>query len=166
VLPLLRVLEQTRGVQYVHRHCSTKPELAYNLRKLGEHSSYQLVYLAFHGSSSMVHLRDEPAKDDASTSLRELARLMGQHYEGRVVHFATCATISHEPTVRSFMDETGLAMVSGFTRSVDWLQGASLEMLYFGLWQEFHSVVKFDKRFKTEYPDLVRYLGYESYLAK
>lgn len=161
VQPALDMLKAVRGCQYVHRRCNTLGEFEYYLDKLARSPSFQLIYFALHGASGSIGTHSGLI----DLTLEDLAGKMGDRFRGRVIHFGACQTLRcGEPRIREFLDRTGVAMVTGYTRKVGWVESTAFEFLYFALWQDKKSPAAFDKALRERYGDFVRALGYKSFM--
>jgi hypothetical protein len=64
--------------------------------------------------------------------LDELASLLGSGLNSRVIHLGSCQTLyTDKRNLQRFLRDTGAAAVTGFKRSIDWLESATFEVLYF-----------------------------------
>lgn len=135
VQPVLTLLAQgvRTDVPHVHRDVGTREELALYLGRWAQrqHAQYKILYLAFHGAPGIIHLGDH-RKNDSTVSLDEIADMLGDGLEGRLVHFGSCETLAvNRRVMRRFLDRTGLVAASGFRTPVDWLDSAVFEVLLF-----------------------------------
>jgi hypothetical protein len=159
VRPLLEILNaRTTGFRYLHRQLSTEEELSSVLSRVGKSPSYALVYFAFHGSNGDIYI------EDVSVSLERLGEMFGQRYIGRIVHFSSCSTLKcHPDRINAFLSATGVAMISGYTKDVDWIESAAFELLYFDLWQQYKDIGAFTRRITGDYSQLIERLGFVFY---
>lgn len=117
----------------MHRDVGTRAELALYLRRRAQrqHAQYKILYPAFHGAPGIIHLGDH-RKNDSTVTLGEIAEMLGDGLEGRLVHFGSCETLAvNRRVMRRFLDQTGLVAASGFRTPVDWLDSAVFEVLLF-----------------------------------
>lgn len=156
IRPLLEILKaRTTGFKYLHRQLSTMEELSSVLARIGTTPSYALVYFAFHGSNGDIYI------DGVPVSLESLAEMLGQHFIGRVVHLSSCSTLNCAPDrINAFLHATGVAMISGYTKDVDWIESAAFELLYFDLWQQYRDIGAFVRRLTSAYNQLIERLGF------
>jgi hypothetical protein len=67
-----------------------------------------------------------------------------------------------KPTaVRDFVEQTQVAMVTGFTRDVDWIESSSFELLLFKAFHTFKSPRVVIRHLQQKYPDLVESTGFK-----
>lgn len=156
VLPLLQMIEAREPkFRYVHRQLLTVEELKANLDLIGKAPSYQLIYLAFHGTPGAISVGDDvlPVED--------LAVMMGNRFAGRILHFGTCSTLRCAPErIQTFLEETGVAAVTGYERTVDWTESAAFELLYYHTWNEYVNPAAFKARMLKDYGELGNLLGF------
>jgi hypothetical protein len=148
------------GFRVAHFTCNTGHELAYNFQILRRRRSYRVLYLAFHGSPGVVSLHGE------DLTLEGLAGLMGTGFRGRILHFGTCATINvRESRITEFMERTGVAMVIGYGRNIDWIESASMDLLLFQWLQRYVNLRRLWTGFEKRYAGLVELTGMAAYFA-
>jgi hypothetical protein len=151
---VVRTLATFHRQPYVHLTCNTAPELRHNLGVLRRRPGYGILYLALHGHPGHIEL------GAADLSLDELAEYLGRGFKDWVVHFGTCQTMAVERAeLRRFLNATGVAMVAGYRKSVDWVDAAALDFLLLDWLQEYRDTSAMWRRFKATYPDLIRVTG-------
>jgi hypothetical protein len=139
--------------KFSHLTCNTREELKYNLNLLCKRN-YGVLYFAFHGSPGRIHLHRDRVK------LPELAGMMNHRFTNWIIHFGTCSTLRKPTAVREFVEQTGVAMVTGFTRDVDWIESSSFELLLFKALHTFKSPRVVIRHLQHKYPDLVESTGF------
>ena len=132
VIPLLDVISKQWGAKVSHFTCNTREELNYDLRLVCKRN-YGVLYLAFHGLPGRVRLHKD------TLTLAEIAEVMKDKFKGWVVHFGSCGTIRSPRAVMNFVQTTGASIVTGFTRDVDWIESAALELMMFQNLQKYSS---------------------------
>ncbi len=124
--PQLRMLENMREADVIHRDVATREELAYYLVKWSQkkYVSYSLAYLAFHGRSGRLDLgRDE-------VTLAELAEIAGPRLDGRTVYFGSCSVMAaNDQELMAFCRDTGAKAVVGYTKVIDFLEAAAFDFI-------------------------------------
>ena len=169
VEPMLRMLEGLDGLEipYEHRRIATFEELKYCLKKYirQEFKQYPLLYLAFHGQGarkeeeSGIELPGEPKKRKL-VPLTELAKLLENQCENRIIHFGACSVMNtSHGEVREFLKTTQALAVCGYRVDADWILAAAFEMLILTLIQAYSFVSKssieaFDKKLNQTAPGL------------
>jgi len=154
VRPVLQLISRATGARFIYLTCNTKPELRHNLNLLHKRKSYGILLLSFHGDPGIIELADTHVK------LESLAWMMGKHFAGWVVHFASCSTVKiDEDRMAKFVELTGVAMVLGYTEAVDWTEGTVMDLLLLSRLQYYRNVRSLWKHLWKKYPDLVRMTG-------
>jgi hypothetical protein len=142
-------------VEYVHLTCSTTQELRFALRQGRRYPSFGLLYLALHGNHGGIELLD-----GSHLSLEELGGLMSDRFETWGVHLGTCRSVGDEPAVREMLDLTGAAVVTGYTRNVDWIDSAVMDLLLLDWAQEYSRTGPLLRKLSATYPDLIADTGF------
>jgi hypothetical protein len=124
VRPLLELLYASRGTRFVHLTCSTVEELAYNLRRHKRYRSYGTVYLAFHGARGHLLLAD-----GSRLPIEDLAEMAAGRLDGCLVHFGSCWTALDVGQIYGFLSQTGACLATGYTKAVDWIDSAAMDLL-------------------------------------
>lgn len=89
-------------------------------------STFDFVYLAFHGSRAGLWLSEA---EEEALSLDQLARLMGRAGEGAVIHFGSCSVLNQPASkLSAFLKETRARAICGYTKSVDWVDCAAFDL--------------------------------------
>jgi hypothetical protein len=161
VIPILHLVTATRGIKHIHLTCNTRNEFEFNLKFLRKKSSYQILYLAFHGTAENVCL-----KDGTDVSLEELSSILNGRFSDLTVHFGTCSTMNaSEKDLLRFKKQAGIRMLSGYTKSVSWTDSAALEMVYFSALQDYKNTKYLRSFLMKTYPDLIRKTGFKIFTA-
>lgn len=135
--PLLELLGKVVGTPYVYRDVSTAAEADYCLgRWVGRGTSEAdealgnlgVLYLGFHGSAGALSFDD--GNDIRLDGLAQ--RLQDGVYDcsGAVIHFAACSVLRAKRQVADFKDAVGAAVVSGYTRELDFVMSWAFEFMY------------------------------------
>ncbi len=138
---MLQLLERLDTLRFVHRDVGTRAELIHyiNLWLDGDRSveDYFVLYLAFHGTkrrqrgrtSTSVWISDA---DDGQVTLSELADVLGSNLVDVVIHFGSCWTMAADTGyLTDFVKRTKVKAVAGYTKPVDWVQSAAMDLLFF-----------------------------------
>lgn len=153
VLPTLQLISKTQETRFSHLTCNTREELKYNLNLLCKRN-YGVLYFAFHGSPGKIHLHRD------KVTLTELAAMMNHRFANWVIHFGTCSTLRKPREVEYFVEKTNVALVTGFTRDVDWIESSAFELLLFKALQTYQSPKVICRHLLTKYPDLAESTGF------
>ncbi|HMQ03798.1 MAG TPA: hypothetical protein PKD26_07770 [Pyrinomonadaceae bacterium] len=154
VLPTLELVSRTMEARFSHLTCNTREELRYNLNLLCKRN-YGVLYFAFHGSPGKIHLHS------GKITLTELAEMMGKRFGHWVVHFGTCSTMRKPREVEYFAEATGVALVTGFTKDVDWIESSAFELLLFKAFQTYQSPRVICRHLLTKYAELAELTGFK-----
>lgn len=127
--PLLNWLKEYHHCDVIYRHILHKAELLYYLDYFKpskkEFKDHEIIYIACHGSEATIHLEDEDVELD------DLSEIAGNFFEGRIVHFSSCKTLSNPDAALRFKAKTKAKLVSGYTKSVDAMKSAIADMALF-----------------------------------
>ena len=154
VLPTLELISKTQDSKFSHLTCNTREELRYNLNLLCKRN-YGVLYFAFHGSPGKIHLHRD------KVSLSELAKMMNHRFANWVIHFGTCSTLRKPREVAYFVEETKVALVTGFTKDVDWIESSAFELLLFKALHTYKSPKVVCRHLLTRYPELAHHTGFK-----
>jgi hypothetical protein len=122
-------------VQFSHLTCNTEQEFIYNLSVLKKlrKETYGILYLAFHGQPGEIHLAD-----GTKINLEKLADLMGKGFADWVVHFGSCGTVDvSQSRLAKFTTSTQVLLVAGYTKDVDWMESAAMDLLFLDRLQDY-----------------------------
>jgi hypothetical protein len=159
MLPIMELTGRTTNARLVFLTCNTKAELKHNLDLVRKKKVYNILVLAFHGVTGKIEL-----PGDKLVPLEELAEIMKRGFAGWVVHFASCGTVQvdHERMAK-FVEQTGVAMVTGYTHLVDWTEGAVMDLLLLRWLQYYRNLGALLKHLHKNYPDLLALTGLKAF---
>lgn len=126
VAGLLATLESNvGGLLADHRHTPDRRDFAGYIEGAWPWDRYDVLYIAAHGSAGAVI--DE---DGQSITLRWLSSRMSNRCGDRVVILSGCRTADITPAAANrFLGETKAAALVGYTKDVDWVQAAQMDLL-------------------------------------
>lgn len=155
VLPILELTSRVTNAKFVYMTCNTKAELRHNLSLMRRKKSYSILVLAFHGDPGTIEL-----PGNVLVSIESLADMMKKRFSGWIVHFASCGTVKiDEARLTRFVAETGVAMVTGYTKLVDWTEGAVMDLLFLRWLQYYRDLGALLRKLHKDYPDLMDLTG-------
>lgn len=164
VLPTLELLHRAGTVEeFVHRHAFGSAEFEEYMKwrkKDRRVRTYGTIFLAFHGSAKGLAVGE-----DTVLSFSNLEELFGD-VPGAVIHLATCSMLKNgEQGAKAFLRSTGAKAVTGYDRSVDWLDAAVLDVAWVGHLARYKEVGTALRLFKTRYASLIDHLGWAAVTA-
>lgn len=112
------------GVKHACWPVLTSVDLEVRLRR-GPKRGFGILYFAAHGRRGKMDL------DGGTISLADLSAMMQKRYDGWSIHFGSCLVMGAPiEDVRKFKRQTGAALVSGYTKEVQWVQSAAFEVAW------------------------------------
>ena len=144
--PVLELLHRLDGynIPYIHHDVGTRHEFDYYLDKWchPDLAHYPTLYLGFHGSPDGIEVGDLDDPDGIRT-LDQLGEQLAGKCKGRVILFGSCSIFATRTrSLNRFLELTHAAAILGYTKDIEWLPAASLDVLLLGTLQE----VSFTKR--------------------
>ncbi len=159
VFPILELLGKSNGTRWFLLTCNTVEELKFNLEIVKRTKGYGILYLAFHGYPGGIYM------PDLKVDMESLATFMGKGFRDWIVFFDSCSTIRVEKDrIFKFISDTGVAMVMGYGRDVDWLDGSATDLLVLNWLQYYRNMRRFWTGFKRAYKGLVKMTGLKVFL--
>lgn len=154
VIPTLELISKTQDAKFSHLTCNTRDELQYNLNLLCKRN-YGILYFACHGSPGKIHLHRD------RISLTELASMMNHRFTNWIIHFGTCSTLRKPREVEYFVEQTNVALATGFTKEVDWIESSAFELLLFKTLNNLKSPKVVCKHLLNHYGELAEATGFK-----
>jgi len=126
---LLEVLETNSNVSVVHRHVAERDDFEWYIENYWvADPRYDVLYVASHGKGGSIS--DE---NDAKMSYQWLRNRIATKGGGRVVYLSGCETLQvSEQVLTRFTEATRAAAVAGYTKNVDWLESAAMDLIALG----------------------------------
>jgi len=154
----LDFLQANCNIQYIHKHCGTKENLAYYLSrwKQKRYKDYSICYLAFHGHPEVIEVGNE------HVDLSELADMLNGSCVNKIIHFGSCNTLDTDSAkVRDFLEKTQALCVCGFRTDIDFLESSVFDMLLMQKFQEYRNIKSVDRDLKRNYRKLITKLEFK-----
>lgn len=153
--PVLDIISKLHSVKFSYLPCNTLSEFQYNLRHIRRFTrkkdGYRILYFGFHGEPGCLCL-----PDGASVGLEELADALGNDYRRWILHLSSCLTLRvKKPEIQGFMSRTGISILAGYQRVVDWAEGASMDLILLHYILEGKCVPRELRKFRLRYSDLM-----------
>ena len=134
VEPLLQMLCQRDSWNYVRRNAATAGELFYWMDyEWNGCDEGKILYFATHGHEGVISL------GSGKCSLVSIEDLVEREINcsGCLVHFSACSTLAcDEDRVRFFMEKSGAAAVSGYSKDIGWTSKPPAALLDLALFSE------------------------------
>lgn len=160
VLPLLELVSRINGIKYVHLSSNTLSEFEFNLKFLHRRPTYQILYLAFHGSSGHISF------DDHDLSIEDLASILHGRFKNLTIHFGSCSTMNVDSKkLEQFTKDSGIRMLSGYAKNIDWVHSSAFEVLYFSALQEYKNTRYLISYLDKTYSDLIDCTGFRTFTS-
>ena len=125
VLPLLQMLEASGRSSFIHRDVGTLEEFELYIKRFrqAQYSHFEILNLAFHGSKGSLKI------GNSNVSLEELAEIIGLSAEGKIIYFASCATLKvSDARLEAFQKATKARFVAGYTKNIEMILAGSFEL--------------------------------------
>jgi hypothetical protein len=89
---------------------------------------------------------------------------MRRRFRNWIVHFGSCATAgADQGDLASFVENTGISLVTGYKENVDWVESAAMDMILLTELQKYVDLRAMKKKITRDYQPMVERLGFESY---
>jgi hypothetical protein len=117
--PILKLLKEFYNSNYAYRHIITQEDLEHYFkffnRNISELKKFEVIYFSCHGWHHSISLGSE----NGNLDLDALAKISGNFFRDKIVHFSCCKTMANPNAVLNFKEKTGAKLVTGYTKSVD-----------------------------------------------
>ena len=158
VAPILELLSKRNRIKFTLLTCNTREELEHNLTLLRKRKGYGILSLAFDGQPGRILLNGSPL------NIETLAEIMVKGFTNRIIYFGSCATINvKEERILNFMKSTGILMVMGYDRSIDWLSSTALDLFLLDCLQCYRDMRKFWNFFRRNYQGMTEIIGLKAF---
>lgn len=126
-LSLLDFLQNSdKRISFIFRNVATKEDFIFYINHLyyDSYSSYDTVYLCFHGSESSISL----ASGD-NINILDFAIENQGIFDGKNVHFGCCSTLNmEEDEAKEFKRLTKARMITGYKKDVEFVESFVFEL--------------------------------------
>jgi hypothetical protein len=161
ILPLLQFLEESMDIEFIFRKVASREDLKYYLYQLKykTYKDFQIVYLAFHGNSKSIEMPSEP---NNPLTLDELSEISNNQFEDKIIHFGSCRTLNtSQKTIIDFKHQTGAKIVSGYSKSVDFMKSSILDFAYMSELASTQKLSTIENKMERLYNNLMNDLGFK-----
>ena len=157
VRDMLELLESVDRIRFIYEHVSTSTEAFFEaLQRWRErqYASYSIGYFAFHGKPGKLLLGRK------SVTLDKLADVLKGACESKTLYFGSCSVLQvPKEQVAAFRRKTRAKAVVGFTRDVNWLASAALDLILLEALAFNREGEAVEKWLRKEYGELAQHLG-------
>lgn len=126
-LSLLDFLQNSdKRISFLFRNVATKEDFNFYIDHLyyDSYSSYDTVYLCFHGSKSSISFAN-----GEDINIMDFARENQGIFEGKNVHFGCCSTLNiGEDEAKDFKRLTKARMITGYKKDVPFIESFVFEL--------------------------------------
>ena len=173
---LLQFLKDFYDCDIIHKTILTKRDLEYYIEYFSKKKymiKYDIIYFATHGLSGNIILegetceeKDKIKKEEAKyLHLSDLATMANGSFGKAIIHFSSCETFKDKVAIQKFKEDTGAAVICGYTKSVDPIKSAILDIALFNYLMHIQNVgilLNKDKCiFWKTYAPLIKELGFD-----
>lgn len=153
----LTLLKEVCNVESIFRKTNTVESLIQYLKvsSTASYKKYGTIVIGTHGDKGEILL-----SDFESISIRDLAEQCEDLFTDKIVHFSSCGILKRASDIRYFKELTNAKGVCGYTRDVDFLESSIVDILLFSSLYRNNSLVITQKFLMSNYPDLVKKLGF------
>lgn len=166
---MLELVSVYHQIGVIHRNVLNTDSLQHYMQMLSPHrqgmAKYGIVYIASHGGPHSICL-----EDNWNIDLVDLAKMGNEadgFFEGRIVHFGCCKTLSSKAAVERFKQDTGALLVTGYSKLVDTMKCAIADAALFDNLVKLEKVETITNRVRSAfwktYGSLLDELGFKSY---
>lgn len=153
----LDFLQDNSSIKYIHRHASTKEEIANRLSEFSKkkYDDYTICYFAFHGQPNQIKVGKE------FMTFEEFAEIAGDTLRGKIIHFGSCSSLRlNKRYIGRFLKTTGALCVSGYKLDFAFIPGTVLDLLLFEMCQRYKNIVCIERDMRFYYGKLMRELEF------
>lgn len=132
VRPILDLLEGQKQIRHHHSTVISRAQIGDYLKEWSKASygRYMTLYLAMHGSKGNIHWSSNQRD---RISMTELAAMMPRNVGNCYVYLGSCLTLADSNAGTAFVKETGVSALVGYSKKIDWIEGAAFEVILLSL---------------------------------
>ena len=122
------------------------------------YQNFTILYLAFHGRTNRIFVRNE------SVTLKEISSLLEGKLEGKFVHFGSCSTLrTTDGNISDFISNTKCNFISGYKKNVDYIGSTAFELLYLEVLQKYSLASKVESKITKDLCSLKKKFDFNIY---
>ncbi|MBK7589290.1 MAG: hypothetical protein IPI22_13640 [Bacteroidetes bacterium] len=153
VIKALEFLKCIEKVDCIVKQCNNVSTLndLLNDSMLAKYKKYSILYLAFHGKPNNILV----GKRNSKTNLEEIAEMIGDKANGKIIHFGSCSTLNISGwELRKFLKKTNALAISGYKEEVDFVKSTVFDLIYFQQCQKSFDIRVIEKNINKYYSTL------------
>ncbi len=156
----LSYLKNVTRINFIHKNCSLKNQFETYLNKALNYKSYNILYIAFHGSKNKLHF-----DNNEFVTLEMLGNILEGKLENKFLHFGSCQFLNQSPEkIKHFINQTGVKIITGYKKDIDFFRSTTFDLIYFNELNSKQKSVYALKEINKTYESLINKLGFVSYV--
>jgi hypothetical protein len=154
VKPLLDFFSTCLDSKHIYRRIATYDELCYYLKRFGRHSTYGILYLAFHGASNKLMLSDR------ELNLQDLRQELSGKLNGKVILFGSCSVLKiGVKKISDFKAITGANAIVGYSKNIEFFDSSLIDLKILNFCQFYRTSDSLRRNLEKHQPFLIEKLG-------
>lgn len=157
VRPLLHYLHDIDGTKHIYEHVLTVGELDALLKKWTQprYERYSIAYFAFHGTPGTIRIGHRRIK------LGDLGDRLEGACKGKTLYFGSCSVLDiPKSEIRDFQKQTKARCVAGYTKDIDWFEGAAWDLLFLEALTYYERIDAVENFLKKRYSQMWKNIGF------
>lgn len=122
VLPALELLNSVKSFPFAYRTAATKQEFYHHLETAARNSSYNTIYLTFHGTDEGLWF------SKGSLKLVDVGKKFKDEFCDRNILISSCQTGKNPKILEAFKKSTGAQAVAAYSKDVDFFESLLLDI--------------------------------------
>lgn len=122
VLPALELLDSVKSFPFAYRTAATHQEFYHHLRTATRNTSYNTLYLTFHGTKGALWF------DEGDLRLSDLSEEFAGKFKDRNILISSCQTGKKPEILEAFKKNTGAQAVAAYSKDVDFFESLLLDI--------------------------------------
>jgi hypothetical protein len=103
-----------------------------------------------------------PSEPNNPLTLDELSEISNNQFEDKIIHFGSCRTLNtSQKTIIDFKHQTGAKIVSGYSKSVDFMKSSILDFAYMSELASTQKLSTIENKMERLYNNLMNDLGFK-----
>jgi len=169
ILSGLEMLTSISDIEFIYKTCATKDELFYRLRDYvansykprSKYKAYDILYLATHGEKGALNFNE---LIDVMDFFVNNGDFKAGAFKDKIVHFGSCLTLKmREDDIIKLKTFTQARIISGYTKSIDFLDSTLFDVLYFNACSKYKIKNRLQDHLAKRYKGFSNDLGFVMY---